>query len=128
MRGLTTAARLDQARARSAALGYDIRAIRLLWRQTPQEFGVMMGFGLLSTVTVERWELGLERPPNYVQSWVFRQREYFKLVKRLRRRKWLAEGCIENRGRVARVRRMGPVLCGRDWLDRRRTERRAKRF
>lgn len=81
---LSTAARLNQARARSAALGFDIRGVRRLWHQSPQEFGVMLGFGLLSAVTVERWELGLEVPPEYVQVWVLRQREYFKLVKRLR--------------------------------------------
>ncbi len=85
-RGLSTEARLNAARSRSAALGHDIRAVRTAWRQTAQEFGVMLGFGLLSEVTVQRWELGLEAPPGYVQMWVLRQREYFTLLKRLRMR------------------------------------------
>lgn len=85
-RGLTTQARVNRARSRSAALGYDIRCVRLLWRQNAQEFGEMMGLGLLSAVTVERWELGLEAPPQFVQAWVFRQRQYFTLLKRLRLR------------------------------------------
>lgn len=56
-----------------------MRRVREDWNQTPQEFGYMLGQGLLSAVLVERWELGMECPPDFVMAWVNSQ---YQLMRR----------------------------------------------
>lgn len=58
------------ARSVAGRIGYDIRKVRTDWLQTQQEFGYMMGQGLLGGVMVDRWEMGVEQPPGFVLSWV----------------------------------------------------------
>jgi hypothetical protein len=77
-------ARLNQARCRAGGFGRDLRQVRELWGQSRQEFGVMMGQGLLGELVVERWELGLEPAPQFVRLWVSRQLNYFDLQRRAR--------------------------------------------
>lgn len=61
---------VNVARSGAGRIGYDIRRVRQDWYQTQQEFGYMMGQGLLGGVMVGRWEMGLELPPGFVLMWV----------------------------------------------------------
>lgn len=127
-RGLSTASRLNHARARSAAIGHDIRTVRHAWGLNWRDFGVMMGSGLLSEVTVQRWELGLEKPPPFVETWVIGQRNGHAFRRRVwsahralgdeRTRQGMAVLCLE------RLQGLGPVVCGRDYFARQRVRRR----
>ncbi len=77
--------RTDIAKARAGGIGYDMQIVRRRWNQTRFEFGVMMGMGVLGELTVERWEMGIEKPPDYVRLWVLRQMDRFKYEQRLKK-------------------------------------------
>lgn len=83
--------------------------------------------GMLGALTVERWELGLEPPPRYVETWVLHQREGLKWLARLSLRRWaspFSQGYVNH---LAALRRLGPVVCGRAYLERQRQARKAAR-
>lgn len=77
--------KVNHAKCQASNIGYEVRWARELWRQTRQEFGIMFGLGLLGEVTVERWEMGIENPPEWVLTWVARERMGVRIAAAVKR-------------------------------------------